>query len=231
MSLVDRDSKTAIKAERRSISQMRVTALRGAVKRALDITLAGIALLLLAPIFAILIRLVRRDGGAAFYAQRRVGRSGVEFRCLKFRTMVPNAEQHLQSILQADPALKAEYEQFWKLKVDPRITPIGNFLRRYSIDELPQLINILSGEMSLVGPRPRSVTEVAFMESQFPLASHYTRVKPGLTGLWQVSGRNHLSLSEKATLDADYIRDWTLIGDLKLIALTVGVVVSNHGAA
>ena len=199
-------------------------------KRALDVVAAGAALIVLAPVFLILIRLVVRDGGSAFYAQRRVGFQGRQFRCLKFRTMVPNAEQHLQALLETDAALRKEYESYWKLNNDPRVTKIGRFLRRTSLDELPQFINVLTGEMSLVGPRPRSVSEVAFMESQFTLASQYRHVKPGITGPWQVSGRNQLTLAEKAVLDARYAQNWTFLGDLRLIFVTCGVVLKGHGA-
>ena len=199
-------------------------------KRVLDVVAAGSALILLAPLFLILIRLVVRDGGSAFYAQRRIGFQGREFRCFKFRTMVPNAELHLKAILDADAALRERYERYWKLDNDPRVTKIGRLLRRTSLDELPQFINVLTGEMSLVGPRPRSVSEVAFMEAQFTLASHYRNVKPGITGPWQVSGRNQLTLAEKAILDARYAQSWTLLGDLKLIFITCGVVLKGHGA-
>ena len=204
--------------------------LRLVAKRVLDVVAAGSALILLAPFFLILIRLVARDGGSAFYAQRRVGFQGREFRCFKFRTMVPNAEHRLKALLDADAALREEYERYWKLNDDPRITKIGRFLRRTSLDELPQFINVLTGEMSLVGPRPRSVSEVAFMESRFTLASHYRHVKPGITGPWQVSGRNQLTLAEKAVLDAGYAHGWTLLGDLKLIFITCGVVLKGQGA-
>ena len=199
-------------------------------KRVLDVVAAGSALILLAPLFLILIRLVVRDGGSAFYAQRRIGFQGREFRCFKFRTMVPNAELHLKAMLDADAALREQYERYWKLDNDPRVTKIGRLLRRTSLDELPQFINVLTGEMSLVGPRPRSVSEVAFMEAQFTLASHYRNVKPGITGPWQVSGRNQLTLAEKAILDARYAQSWTLLGDLKLIFITCGVVLKGHGA-
>ena len=199
-------------------------------KRVLDVVAAGSALILLAPLFLILIRLVVRDGGSAFYAQRRIGFEGREFRCFKFRTMVPNAELHLKAMLDADAALREQYERYWKLDNDPRVTKIGRLLRRTSLDELPQFINVLTGEMSLVGPRPRSVSEVAFMEAQFTLASHYRNVKPGITGPWQVSGRNQLTLAEKAILDARYAQSWTLLGDLKLIFITCGVVLKGHGA-
>ena len=199
-------------------------------KRVLDVVAAGSALILLAPLFLILIRLVVRDGGSAFYAQRRIGFQGREFRCFKFRTMVPNAELHLKAMLDADAALRERYERYWKLDNDPRVTKIGRLLRRTSLDELPQFINVLTGEMSLVGPRPRSVSEVAFMEAQFTLASHYRNVKPGITGPWQVSGRNQLTLAEKAILDARYAQSWTLLGDLKLIFITCRVVLKGHGA-
>ena len=201
-----------------------------ALKRSADIVLAGLLLILLGPVIAILVRLVKRDGGAAFYAQRRVGRGGRVFHCYKFRTMVPDAEQQLKRLLESDPVKRAEYKTYWKLRDDPRVTDVGRFLRRYSIDELPQLINVLAGEMSLVGPRPRSITEMAHMEARFPGAGAYLDVKPGMTGLWQVSGRNALSLAAKARLDAEYVDRQNFLGDLVLMARTFRVVLSGDGA-
>jgi len=145
--------------------------------------------------------------------------------------MVEQADEILEKLLAGDPAARREYEQYWKLKKDPRVTLIGKFLRRYSLDELPQIFNVLRGDMSLVGPRPRSIKEMELFDSVMPeLNEAYKSVKPGLTGLWQVSGRNRLTLKEKAELDARYVKDLSMRGDLAIILATVPVMLSGDGA-
>lgn len=200
------------------------------LKRGLDIGGAGLALIFLLPLLLTLWILVRLDGGPAFYYQMRVGRYGTLFKCYKFRTMVVDAEKRLQDLLKNDPASRAEFEQFWKLRQDPRITRIGAFLRRSSLDELPQLVNILLGEMSLVGPRPRSTAEIHRIVTTWHGQDPYFSVRPGLTGLWQVSGRNSLDLDHKIFLDTKYIRTWSLKGDVKIIFKTFHVVFRGDGA-
>jgi lipopolysaccharide/colanic/teichoic acid biosynthesis glycosyltransferase len=203
----------------------------GAVKRSIDFSVALACVILFSPIFLILITLVSLDGGSAFYAQTRVGRNGKRFKCWKFRTMVIDADARLKELLQNDPFARTEYETYWKLKNDPRITKVGRFLRRYSIDEIPQLINVIIGEMSLVGPRPRSVREAEFFESFVASDSeNYNRVRPGLTGLWQISGRNSLDLQTKGRLDAYYADNWTLSSDFAIMFATVAVVLGGEGA-
>lgn len=200
-------------------------------KRAFDLGASLAVVIAFAPVFALFILLVMLDGGPAFYAQRRVGRNGKIFRCFKFRTMVEDSDQVLKQLLATDPVLRREYETFWKLKDDPRVTWVGKFLRRYSLDELPQVVNVLQGDMSLVGPRPRSINEMQFFESSMPELNHaYLSVKPGLTGLWQISGRNHLTLAEKGELDAQYARSWSIYGDLEIIFMTIPTVLGGHGA-
>jgi undecaprenyl-phosphate galactose phosphotransferase len=201
------------------------------LKRTLDVVACSIFIIAFAPLIAFLIILVSLDGGPAFYSQKRIGRNGAMFPCFKFRTMVEDADRVLEQLLAEDAALRQEFQRFWKLKDDPRVTLVGKFLRRYSLDELPQIFNVLRGDMSLVGPRPRPVSEMQYFESVMPEFNHaYLSVKPGLTGLWQISGRNHLTLEEKAELDARYARDWSVRGDFAIILATFPIVFSGDGA-
>jgi len=201
------------------------------LKRTVDVVACSIFIIAFAPLIAFLIILVSLDGGAAFYSQKRIGRNGAMFPCFKFRTMVEDADRVLEQLLAEDAALRQEFQRFWKLKDDPRVTLVGKFLRRYSLDELPQIFNVLRGDMSLVGPRPRPVSEMQYFESVMPEFNHaYLSVKPGLTGLWQISGRNHLTLEEKAELDARYARDWSVRGDFAIILATFPIVFSGDGA-
>jgi lipopolysaccharide/colanic/teichoic acid biosynthesis glycosyltransferase len=201
------------------------------LKRQFDVVASLLVIIGLAPVFAAMIILVSLDGGPAFYTQKRVGRNGRTFGCFKFRTMVVDADEELKRLLAADETLRAEYQTYWKLKDDPRVTRIGKFLRRYSLDELPQVINVLRGDMSLVGPRPRSLNEMRFFESSMPESNEgYVTVRPGLTGLWQISGRNALSLETKGQLDALYAENWSFRKDLAIIVATVPVVLKGEGA-
>jgi lipopolysaccharide/colanic/teichoic acid biosynthesis glycosyltransferase len=138
------------------------------IKRLFDIIVSFLIIITFAPFFAALIVLTALDGGPPFYAQTRIGQDGRAFRCWKFRTMVTDADEKLKQLLASNPKARQEYEAFWKLKQDPRVTSIGRFLRRYSLDELPQLVNVLIGDMSIVGPRPRSVKEIEFFQSSMP---------------------------------------------------------------
>jgi Undecaprenyl-phosphate galactose phosphotransferase WbaP len=197
-------------------------------KRAIDLFIvaltfpaAPLAILLL----AILVRL--ESPGPAFYGHRRVGRNHSSFRIWKLRTMQINAEELLENALAKDPALREEWLRDRKLRHDPRITRVGSFLRKTSLDELPQLWNVLRGDMSLVGPRPIVEEEIAAYGQSFSL---YCRVTPGLTGLWQVSGRNAVSRRDRVRLDSYYVRNWSLWLDLHILARTVGVVLSGQGA-
>ena len=202
--------------------------LRAAAKRALDVVGAALLLVLFAPVMAVIALLVARDGGAVFYAHRRVGRDGASFGCLKFRSMVPDADLRLAELLERDPAARAEWEATRKLRRDPRITSVGRFLRASSLDELPQLINVLKGEMSLVGPRPVQQAELnAFYGAA---ASYYRSVRPGLTGLWQISGRNDTSYAERVALDVHYVAEATLLDDLRILLRTPLAVLRRRGA-
>jgi len=200
------------------------TGVRLTLKRASDIVMSGIALLILSPIFLIVSVIIRSTSpGAAFFRQERVGLNGQPFKMLKFRTMVVDAEAQLSSLLDASEGNGV----LFKMKNDPRITPVGRFLRRYSIDEFPQLWNVLKGDMSLVGPRPPLQNEVEAYE-------HWVHrrllVKPGITGLWQVSGRSDLSWEDSVRLDLYYVENWSMTTDLVILWRTVRAVLKKDGA-
>jgi Undecaprenyl-phosphate galactose phosphotransferase WbaP len=198
-------------------------------KRVFDVVGAIFGLIVLSPFFLVLAILVKRqDGGPITYSQIRIGREGVPFRCLKFRTMARDAEQRLASWRENNPDLYEEYVKTYKLKADPRVTRLGKWLRRTSLDELPQLLNILRGEMSFVGPRP--VVERELIDFYGPSAQLYMRVRPGLTGLWQVSGRSNTGYAERIAFDEWYILNWSVWYDLIILAQTFGAMISGHGA-
>lgn len=199
-----------------------------ALKRGLDMIGAGALLLLLAPVFLVIAALVKRDGGPAFYAHTRIGQGGRGFGCLKFRSMVIDSQARLEALLASDPAAQAEWNATRKLRNDPRVTAVGRFLRKTSLDELPQLINVLRGEMSLVGPRPVIAAELA--EYYGAAAAHYMSVRPGITGLWQVSGRSDTSYAQRVALDVAYASQPSIWTDIKILARTPMVVIARRGA-
>ena len=185
---------------------------------------AGLALLVLAPVLAVVAVLVKaQDGGPVLFRQSRVGRGGQPFAMLKFRSMVVDAEERLAELHEQNEADGL----LFKIKADPRITPLGTFLRRFSVDEIPQLVNVLRGDMSLVGPRPPLSSEV----DRYAIDVHRRLlVRPGLTGLWQVSGRSGLSWDESVRLDLYYVDNWSMTTDLVIIAKTVRAVIRSTGA-
>ena len=194
------------------------------LKRAADVVAASAALLVLAPTLLVIAVMVRLDSdGPVLFRQERVGKSGRTFTMLKFRSMVQTAERDLVALREQNEGSGV----LFKLKNDPRITNIGRFLRKYSIDELPQLWNILVGDMSVVGPRPPLLSEVNEYENHVHRRLY---VKPGLTGLWQVNGRSDLSWEESVRLDLYYVENWSLTGDLVIIWRTVKVVIKPLGA-
>jgi undecaprenyl-phosphate galactose phosphotransferase len=197
------------------------------LKRSFDIVFSIILLVLLSPLFVYLIVKVRESQGPAFFGHQRVGRESQFFPCYKFRTMVTNSAQVLEELLRTDPVAKAEWEREFKLKNDPRITPIGDFLRRSSLDELPQLWNVLRGDMSLVGPRPVVQPE---LEKYGENVAYYLQVRPGMTGLWQVSGRNDVDYETRVALDAWYVRNWSLWNDIVILIKTVRAVLMRDGS-
>ncbi len=197
------------------------------MKRSVDLVGSALLLVLLSPLFGWIAWRVRQTGKGIFFGHRRVGMQGKPFRCYKFRTMVPNAKEVLEELLERDEEARAEWERDFKLKDDPRITPIGHFLRRTSLDELPQLWNVLKGEMSLVGPRPIVEEEIERYRDDI---DYYLGVRPGITGLWQVSGRNDIDYASRVQLDAWYVRNWSLWGDIVILLHTVRVVLARSGA-
>jgi Undecaprenyl-phosphate galactose phosphotransferase WbaP len=197
------------------------------VKRLFDLVVSLSLLVLLAPLFAYFSWKIRLTGGDAIFGHLRIGQHGRPFFCLKFRTMVPNATQVLEEVLARDPSARAEWEQNFKLKNDPRITRIGAFLRESSLDELPQLWNVLKGEMSLVGPRPIIEEELERYGEQ---VGYYLEARPGMTGLWQISGRNDTGYEDRVALDCWYVRNWSLWYDLVVLVKTIRVVLGRHGA-
>jgi lipopolysaccharide/colanic/teichoic acid biosynthesis glycosyltransferase len=170
---------------------------------------------------------VAQDGGPAVFAHERIGRGGRRFKCLKFRSMVRNADEKLAELLKRDPVARAEWARDHKLRRDPRVTPIGDFLRKSSLDELPQLFNVLRGEMCIVGPRPIVVAEVPRYGRRF---EHYCLVKPGITGLWQVSGRNDVSYRRRVAMDSLYARRKNLAWDIQLLVLTAPAILFARGS-
>lgn len=193
-------------------------------KRVLDLTLVSIAAIPVLIILGICALLVARDGGSPFYCQTRVGRFGKTFKMWKLRSMVTNAEKALEDHLAKDPAARAEWDRNQKLRHDPRITKVGAILRKTSLDELPQLWNVVKGEMSLVGPRPMMVEQQVL----YPGSAYYA-LRPGLTGFWQVSVRNESSFAERANYDAEYLKKVSLVEDVKVIWKTVSVVTQGTG--
>jgi Undecaprenyl-phosphate galactose phosphotransferase WbaP len=198
-------------------------------KRFFDIVLSLTLLIVLAPLFVILGIAIKRAGpGPVTYSQKRIGRHGVPFACIKFRTMVEDADAVLHRWSQENPALYEQYLVTYKLREDPRITPIGKWLRRTSLDELPQLWNVLRGDMSLVGPRPVVARELE--EHYGPATQLYIRARPGMTGLWQVSGRSDTSYQRRVFLDEWYILNWSFWYDIVILIQTVWIVTTGKGA-
>lgn len=195
-------------------------------KRIVDMGLALLLLPVLVPVIATLWAMTRTDGGPGFFGHRRIGKNGKVFRCWKIRTMVPNAEERLVAYLANNPAAAEEWARDHKLTDDPRITKIGRFLRETSLDELPQIWNVLMGEMSFVGPRPVVRAE---MKKYGHGRTAYLTMKPGITGLWQVSGRNDVSYDERVAMDIEYLQTVSLKTDLQLIAKTAGSVMNRTG--
>jgi Undecaprenyl-phosphate galactose phosphotransferase WbaP len=197
-------------------------------KRIFDVLVASVLGLIALPLGLLIAgAIVVESGAPALYAHTRLGRRGRRFRVWKFRSMVNNADEVLQAHLDQHPGYALEWGLFHKLREDPRVTRVGRLLRKTSLDELPQLWNVLRGQMSLVGPRPIVEQEIAKYGPAFAL---YSQVLPGLTGLWQVSGRNDTTYRERVELDCHYIRAWTALVDLRVLLKTIRVVFRGHGA-
>ena len=198
------------------------------IKRLFDILVSLLVLIICSPILALIALAIKiTSPGPVFYYQSRIGKNGERFRMYKFRTMRVNAGKELEAILKQDPILYAEWAQYQKLRDDPRITPFGKLLRRFSLDELPQLWNVIIGDMSIVGPRPYMPDQRDYYRE---IEDLYTAFRPGITGLWQVSGRNNTSYEDRVHFDEVYCKNWSLWLDFCIIVRTFSVVVIGEGA-
>ena len=199
------------------------------IKTLFDFTLTAVGTVVISPLLIyIAYRIKKEDHGPIFFAHTRIGKDGKPFPCYKFRSMVVNSKEMLEKHLAENPEAKAEWEREFKLKNDPRITPIGQVLRKSSLDELPQIFNVLRGEMSLVGPRP--VVQEELDKYYGEAVKEYASVKPGITGLWQVSGRSDVDYPERVAMDVEYVRTRNLWKDIVILYKTFDVVLNKKGA-
>lgn len=206
----------------------RINSLLGkAFKRMFDIIVSLLLIIITAPIMSFIFYKLTQEGGNVIFRQNRVGKNGKMFVCLKFRSMIPNAEQVLREILEQDEEMRKEWEKYFKLTNDPRITKTGKFIRNTSLDELPQLFNVLKGEMSLVGPRPILEWEQEFYGERL---RYYISVCPGITGLWQVSGRSDITFQRRTQIDSWYVQNWSLWHDVVILFKTIKTVLAKSGA-
>ncbi|WP_297772518.1 sugar transferase [uncultured Roseovarius sp.] len=210
--------------QRISLHRAAPRAYSGIFKRLLDIAIVVLVAPPVLMVVGILALLVARDGASPFFSQDRVGQNGRVFRMWKLRSMVVDAEAQLESYLASDPLRRREWDDQQKLRHDPRITPIGRFIRKTSLDELPQLWNVLTGDMSIVGPRPMMPSQ----EALYPGRAYYA-LRPGITGYWQISVRNESSFAERAQFDTRYFRDLSLVTDIRVMLGTFRVVLSGTG--
>ncbi|MEX0351544.1 MAG: sugar transferase [Paracoccaceae bacterium] len=210
--------------EDRSFTTQSTNIYRDSFKRLFDIALVLLLAPIAVPLIAIFVLIIASTGASPFYSQRRIGKDGVVFDMLKIRTMVPNAKECLEAYLAMNPAAREEWDCKQKLQDDPRITPIGKILRKSSLDELPQLWNVLRGDMSIIGPRPMMEEQ----KSLYPGRAYY-KMRPGITGPWQVSDRNATTFAARAQFDNDYYDNLTLASDVSILAKTVSVVLRCTG--
>jgi exopolysaccharide production protein ExoY len=200
----------------------------GPLKRSIDVVIALTGIMILLPLFILCaLGVLMTSRGPIIYGHRRVGFGGRTFKCLKFRSMRSDSEERLRAHLAANPEATDEWEQTRKLRRDPRITRFGAVLRKSSLDEIPQLFNVLIGDMSIVGPRPVTSDETEKYETKL---ANYLACKPGITGLWQVSGRSNTTYDERVSLDCSYAQNWTLLLDAKIIVKTLPAVLASEGA-
>lgn len=197
------------------------------LKRGMDIVGSLLLIILTLPLMTILSFLIKCNGGSVFYAHSRIGKNGKKFNCWKFRTMVKNSQEVLEELLNVDPIAREEWKKDFKLKNDPRVTKLGRFMRKYSLDELPQLFNVFIGQMSLVGPRPIIADELAFYQKD---VDYYLMAKPGMTGLWQVSGRSDVDYETRVYFDSWYVKNWSLWNDIAILFKTINAIINRQGA-
>jgi undecaprenyl-phosphate galactose phosphotransferase len=211
-----------------SVPVVGLTRLERAVKRFFDILVASVIAVLFCPLILLVALAVRCSNGPnIIFSHTRIGRDGREFQCYKFRSMVHDAQERLQELLTRDPVARQEWDRDHKLKNDPRVTVVGRLIRKTSLDELPQLWNVIRGDMSVVGPRPVIETE---LERYGDARTHYLAVRPGLTGPWQVSGRNDIGYAERVEMDTHYVQNWNLLRDTVIVLKTATVILAKRGA-
>lgn len=199
------------------------------MKRTFDILFSLCAIVLTAPLLlAVAISVLLSSSGPAIYGHRRIGRGGKAFRCYKFRTMYSDADKRLEQLLSCSPALREEWDKNHKLKDDPRVTPLGKFLRKTSLDEFPQFWNVLKGDLSIVGPRP--VVQQELVKFYGEHAKKVLSVRPGLTGPWQISGRSNVSYAARVKMDVDYVQARNFWLDVKIVLKTIPALLSSRGA-
>lgn len=235
MSIVDSGNTTVFNSDEfqkpnTTAGRFRVSkmALGGGIKRSLDVVLSLIGILILLPLFLLVSAALKiTSPGPVLFGHARIGYAGESFRCWKFRSMVTNGDDVLARHFEQNPAERYEWETNRKLKNDPRVTRLGKVLRAYSVDELPQLINVLLGNMSLVGPRPVVKDE---LEIYGPQAEIYLSTRPGITGLWQTSGRSDVGYSQRITLDTEYVNNWSIWRDFKIMFKTIPTVIAAEGS-
>lgn len=209
-------------------SEASIVAARIDWMRGLDVVIATVGVIFIAPLLLLLAFAVfAQDGGAPIYKQNRIGRGGRVFGCLKFRSMVPDAQERLDHLLATDPAARLEWAVDHKLRNDPRVTALGRFIRKTSLDEFPQLFNVIAGDMSLVGPRPIVQAETVRYGAYL---RHYLTVRPGITGVWQVSGRNDVSYRRRIACDILYARRRSFRKNLQIMAATFPAVLQSRGS-
>jgi exopolysaccharide production protein ExoY len=226
--MVKMQSGIALSRRRQRAARQDQAAVGGSRKRAFDLSAACIGLIVWLPILLLIALAIKvTDTGPIFYRHRRIGRNGRAFDCLKFRTMVTNADERLGRLLATNDKAAKEWQSYGRLKKDPRITPIGALLRSTSLDELPQLFNILKGEMSFVGPRPVVAAEITKYGKAI---KQYFRARPGMTGLWQISGRSADDYITRVALDSRYVKEWSFMRDLEIVGLTTFTVLNLYSA-
>ena len=200
----------------------------GKSKRIFDVIIASITLIVFLPLFSFVVLLLKlTDPGPVIFRHIRVGQGGRRVACFKFRSMVLDSDKVLKTLLESDPAARKEWDRTQKLANDPRITPVGKFLRQSSLDELPQLINVIRGDMSLVGPCPIVPSELTRYGDKLSL---YLQARPGITGIWQVSGRNDCGYYRRIEMDANYVRNWRFSTDFVILLRTLGAVLAQRGS-
>jgi exopolysaccharide production protein ExoY len=199
----------------------------GAAKRGMDIVVSLLAIMATLPLMLLIAATIAWNGGSPIFADERVGFGGRRFKALKFRTMRRDADKVLKELLESDPELKDAWLTYGKLRDDPRITPFGHFLRKSSLDELPQFFNVLRGDMSCVGPRPCPPHQIEYYRDYI---EDYTAVRPGLTGVWQISGRSDVSMERRVRMDIDYVRSWSLANDILILLRTPIALIRAKGA-